>query len=209
VTQVTNPRDERDRDLGLARGLSVVSVLWGSVAAVAAVTLGLTSGSLSLIGFGLDSAIDSAASVALVWRFHVERQEPARALRVEHAAERAIGAVLIVAAAALTVGALRAVLAHDGVHPQPAQIVLLIASLVGLPPLALAKVRVATRLGSHALRNDALLTAAAAALAFVALAAIGLSSALGWWWADAAGSVVIAAVLAREGAASLREAARP
>jgi divalent metal cation (Fe/Co/Zn/Cd) transporter len=194
---------DRDGDLHRAFRLSVVSVVLGAVAAVAALTLGLTSGSLSLIGFGLDAAIDSAASTALVWRFHIERRDPERADRVEHLAERAVGYVLLVAAVALVVGAARALLTHGQAHTSSAHLALLILSLAVLPPLAVAKRRVALRLGSAALKNDALLTGAAALLALVALVATVLTETAGLWWSDAVGTLVIAAVLAREGMASV------
>jgi divalent metal cation (Fe/Co/Zn/Cd) transporter len=193
---------ERDVDVRRALALSLASVVIGLVASVAALALGLTSGSLSLVGFGLDAAIDSAASAALVWRFRIERRDAERADRVEHAAERIVGAVLVVAALALTVGAVRALLIHGEAHTSTAHLVLLVVSLVILPPLAIAKRRVALRLGSVALRNDALLTGAAALLALVALVATVLAETIGAWWADAAGTLIIAAVLAREGWAS-------
>ena len=190
-------------DVRRALALSLASVVIGLVASVAALALGLTSGSLSLVGFGLDAAIDSAASAALVWRFRIERRDAERADRVEHAAERIVGAVLVVAALALTVGAVRALLTHGAAHTSTAHLVLLVVSLVVLPPLAIAKRRVALRLGSVALRNDALLTGAAALLALVALVATVLAETVGAWWADAAGTLIIAAVLAREGWASV------
>jgi divalent metal cation (Fe/Co/Zn/Cd) transporter len=195
--------DLRHLDLRRALWLSVASVVVGLVAAVAALTLGLTSGSLSLVGFGLDAAIDSAASAALVWRFRIERRDPDRADRVEYAAERIVGGVLVVAAVALTIGAARALLTHGEAHTSPAHLVLLAVSLIVLPPLALAKRRVALRLGSVALRHDALLTGAAALLALVALLATVLAETAGLWWADAVGTIVIAVVLAREGWASV------
>jgi divalent metal cation (Fe/Co/Zn/Cd) transporter len=193
----------REVDLGRALALSVASVVIGLIAAVAALALGLTSGSLSLVGFGLDAAIDAAASTALVWRFRIERRDPIRADRVEHAAERIVGGVLIVAAVFLTIGAARALLTHGQAHTSLAHLVLLFASLLVLPPLAIAKRRVALRLGSAALRNDALLTGAAALLALVALVATVLAETAGMWWADAVGTLIIAAVLAREGWASV------
>lgn len=183
--------------------LSVASVVIGLLAAVAAISLGLGSGSLSLVGFGLDAAIDSAASAALVWRFRIERRDPERADRVEHAAERIVGGVLVAAALVLTVGAVRSLATHGEAHTSVPHLVLLLASLVVLPPLAVAKRRVALRLGSAALRNDALLTGAAALLALVALLATLLAETAGLWWADAVGTLVIAAVLAREGWASV------
>jgi divalent metal cation (Fe/Co/Zn/Cd) transporter len=195
----------RDADVRLARTLSIVSVVWGALAAVSALALGVAIGSLSTVGFGIDSAIDSAASVVLVWRFHVERQDPVRAIHVEHVAVRILGVVLIVSALALLVGAVRALVVEPGIHPIPAQTVLLIASLVVLPPLAIAKRRVSGRLGSRALANDALLTGAAAVLAAVALVSTAAAGVFGLWWADPLGALAIAAVLGREGWSSLRE----
>jgi len=199
----------RDADVRLARNLSIVSATWGAAAAVVALALGIASGSLSTVGFAIDSAIDSAASVALVWRFHVERQDPDRANHVEHVADRVVGVVLIVSAVVLVIGAVRALIAEPEIHPLPAQTVLLIASLVVLPPLAIAKRRVASRLGSRALANDSLLTAAAAVLALVALLSNLAATQLGIWWADPIGAIAIALVLAREGLTAVREAARP
>ncbi len=202
------PGAGRARDLGLARALSIVSVVWGALAAVGAIVLGLASGTLSLIGFGLDSGIDSCASIALIWRFQIEARDPDRALRVEHLAERIVGAVLVVASVFLAVGAARALVVGGEIHPGTAQLVLLVASLVVLPPLAVAKRRVSGRLGSRALRNDALLTAAAAVLALIALVA-GEVSSLGLTWADPIGSILIAAVLGRESLPSLSETSGP
>jgi divalent metal cation (Fe/Co/Zn/Cd) transporter len=193
---------ERVADLQRARRLSMLSVGAGVVAAIAGTAIGIATGSLAVIGFAIDAAIDAVASVALVWRFGIEQREPERALRVEHAAERAVGAVLLVAAISLSIGAIRALLTHGEVAASSAQVLLLVLSMVVLPPLAIAKRRAARRLDSKALANDALLTGAAALLAGVALLAVWLAAA-GLWWADAAGSVVIAAVLAREGWGSL------
>jgi divalent metal cation (Fe/Co/Zn/Cd) transporter len=197
------PMSDRPADLRRARSLSYASVALGVAASIAGVMIGLTTGSLAVIGFAIDAAIDATASVVLVWRFGIEQREPERAARVERAAERAVGGVLLVSAIALTVGAIRALVAHELVTPSVGQILLLVVSLAVLPALAVAKRRVAARLGSKSLSNDALLTGAAALLAAVALLAVALASA-GLWWADAAGSVEIAAALAREGWASVR-----
>ena len=72
-----------------------------------------------------------------------------------------------------------------------------------LPLLAAAKFRVAARLESGALRADSVLTAAAALLAVISLVSLAASSALGLWWADAVAALVVAAIVLREGWASL------
>lgn len=196
--------DTRPTDLRTAIQLSLVSVAWGGLAGVAALVLAYDTGSLSLLGFGVDAIIDSFASVTLIWRFSIEGRAPGRADRVEHAAERIVGGVLIAAALSLAVGAVRSLVAHVEVATTIGAIVLLCASVVVLPPLAIAKRRVAARLGSGALRADSLLTAAAGVLAAVGLTSLLLASVAHVWWADAIGALVIAALLAREGVASAR-----
>jgi divalent metal cation (Fe/Co/Zn/Cd) transporter len=196
---MTAIHEGRRSDLTAARRLSAISVVLGGVVAIGALAAGLAVGSLSTVGFGLDAAIDATASIVLWWRFATEESDPARAVRVEALAERAIGIVMLVSAAALVLGAVHGLLAHSISDTSTAQIALLVVSVVALPPLAFAKRRIALRLSSNALAKDALLTAAGAFLAFVALVASALAPALGLWWADSAGSVVIAVVLGREG----------
>ena len=195
-----------DRDALLRRALvlSVLSIIVNGIAGGTAVVVGLTSGSLSLLGFGFDAAIDSVASVALVWRFTIEKREPHRAEQVERLAEAIVGAVLLVLAAYLGVSAIRALAANG--HPQGTSlgVLLLVFSIVVLPPLALAKHRAARSLGSGALRADSILTGIAALLALISLTGLGLSVAFGLTWADAIGALVVTVILVREGIGSLQ-----
>jgi divalent metal cation (Fe/Co/Zn/Cd) transporter len=195
---------DRDRLLHRALVLSVLSIVINGLAGGSAVVVGLTSGSLSLLGFGFDAAIDSAASVALVWRFMIEKREPHRAEQVEKVAEAVVGAVLLALAAYLGVNAVRAL--ATGSHPEATTIGtgLLLLSVAVLPPLAIAKYRVARALGSGALRADSLLTGVAALLAGISLLGLGLSENLGLTWADAVGALIVTVILVREGIGSLR-----
>jgi divalent metal cation (Fe/Co/Zn/Cd) transporter len=204
--RVTPPKTRADRGALLRRAinLSVFSVAWNGIAGALAFSLAIATGSLSLLGFGVDAVIDSMASVALIWRFRVESRNPARAVRIEHVAERIVGGVLLTAALALSVGAVRSIVAHAQVETSIGALAILVASIAVLPPLAIAKRSVAADLRSGALRADALLTAAAAVLACVSLLGVVASTLLGLWWADAVGALVIAAFLAREGWTSVR-----
>ena len=161
------------------------------------------SGSLSLLGFGADAVIDSLASVVLIWRFLVESRQPDRAARVERTAERVVGLALIALALYLGVGALRALGAET--HPETSSVglALLLASAIVLPPLAVAKYRVAARLGSGALRADSILTAVAALLALISLASLVMSQSFGLWWADAVAALIVGMIVLREGLSSL------
>jgi divalent metal cation (Fe/Co/Zn/Cd) transporter len=197
----------RDTDLTRALRLSGLSIVWSGVAGSIAVYAALVSGSLSLLGFGVDAVIDSIASIVLVWRFSVEARQPHRAERVETAAERVVGVALIALALYLGFGAIRALMAQA--HPETSLISLglLLASAVVLPPLAIAKYRVAARLGSGALRADSILTAVAAILAVISLASLVAAQSLGLWWADAIAALIVGLIVLREGWSSLNLAA--
>jgi divalent metal cation (Fe/Co/Zn/Cd) transporter len=195
----------RHADLRRAIALSVVSVAWSGLAGGSAVIIALSSGSLSLLGFGFDAAVDSVASIALIWRFAAEHGQPHRADRVESVAAVVVGAVLVVLGVYLGYQSLVAIVTQ-GVHEtsNPA-IALLVASAIVLPPLGIAKRRVADRLASGALRGDSVLTLVAGLLAVVGLVSAVLTTTLGLRWADAAGGLLVAVVLVREGAGGLRE----
>lgn len=195
---------QRDEMLRRALQLSVLSIIISALAGGTAVVVGLATGALSLLGFGFDAAIDSIASVALVWRFSIEAREPHRAERVERIAEVAVGAALLVLGVYLGFSATRALVDHS--HPEFTVVgtALLLASLVVLPPLALAKYRLARVLESRALRADSLLTGVAAVLAVISLVGFLLAEVFGLTWADAVGALLVTLVLLREGWLSLR-----
>jgi len=191
-----------------ALALCVLSIILSGIAGGSATVVGLASGSLTLLAFGFDAAIDSMASLALVWRFSIEAREPLRAARVERIAEGVVGTTLLLLAAYLGLSAISALI--TAAHPEPTDvgIALLLFSVAALPPLALAKNRVARTLNSGAMRADSVLTGVAAFLALVSLVGFGLTQAFGLTWADAIGALIATAILSREGFASLRAARR-
>jgi divalent metal cation (Fe/Co/Zn/Cd) transporter len=178
--------------------LSFVTIGWNLIAGTVAVASALLYGSISLAAFGLSMLIDTAASVALVWRFRMEERDPDGADRVEARAEVAIGIAMTAAAVYLALQSAHAL--WRGSHPETALpgIVVSVASLLFLPWLARAKWRVAQELGSKALRGDSLLTAASATLAATTLVALVANAAFGWWWADPVAALLIAAALVFE-----------
>jgi len=203
------PSSEREFLIRRAIVLSVISICLSALVGVFAVGVAVTTGSLSLLGFGVDAAIDSVASMVLVWRFRIETAHPHRAERVERLAEVAIGVVLLLFAIYLAINAVAAIVAQT--HPEitPAGLALLLLSVVLLPPLARAKYQTARALASGALHADSILTGIAALLALVSLVSLGLTLALELWWSDAVGALVVAAVLAREGWGAFRSSAEP
>jgi divalent metal cation (Fe/Co/Zn/Cd) transporter len=193
---------DRHRLLRRALELSALSVGFSGLVGIVAVAVGLASGRLALLGFGFDSAIDSIASIVLFWRFRIEASQPHHAERAEAIAETVVSVVLIVLGVYLGVSSVQAL--AGGAHPSTNEVGLGISllSVVVLPPLALAKRRVARALDSGALRGDSVLTGIAATLALVSLLAFVLTEAFGISGADAMGGLVVAVVLAREGLAA-------
>ena len=171
---------------------------------VVAVGVGLATARLSLLGFGFDATIDAVASVVLLWRFRIESTQPHRAERAERTAEMVVSAVLVILAAYLAYGAVQAL--ASGAHPSTTEVGVGISlfSVVALPPLAVAKRRVAAALDSGALRADSILTGIAALLALISLLGFVLTEAFGIAGADAIGGLVVAAFLAREGLSAFR-----
>lgn len=183
----------------------MVSVAWSGLAGGSAVILAMSTGSLSLLGFGFDAAVDSIASIALIWRFAAEHGQPHRADRVESVAAVVVGAVLVVLGVYLGYQSLVGLVAPAVHETSTPAIALLVASAIVLPPLGIAKRQIAERLASGALRGDSVLTLVAGLLAVVGLVSALLTTTLGLRWADAAGGLLVAVVLVREGAGGLRE----
>jgi divalent metal cation (Fe/Co/Zn/Cd) transporter len=194
--------NDRERDVAWAIRLSAFTIAWNLVFGAAAVVVATATGSSSLVGFGLDAVVDAAASVVLVWRFREERVDERRAQRIEGIALRVVGVSLVSAATYVSVRSIVSLVQQSGPESSTFGLVLAAASAVVLPFLARAKVRVAGRLGSRALRADGILTAAAGLLAIISLAAAALDG-LGLWWADPVAALLIAAFLFVEGGRSI------
>jgi len=197
---------ESHADIRRAGRLSALTVAWNMVVGGGAVATALSTGSLALIGFGINAVVDSSVSVLLVWRFHAEgRGHVERAERAEARAERLAGVAFLAIALYLVVQAIRALTNASGSHATTFGIVEAAAALAVLPFLARAKYTLALRIGSRALRADSQLTASGVALAGVALAALVVHGAFGWFWADPAGALAIAGILGWQGATILRQ----
>jgi divalent metal cation (Fe/Co/Zn/Cd) transporter len=177
---------------------------------VAAVISAVASGSLALVGFGVNAVVDSSVSALLVWRFRAELAGHAgRVVRAERVALRLAAAAFSIIAVYLGV---RAVLALARGHHSAAStfgVVEAAASLVVLPYLAIAKWRLSRVLRSRALRADSLLTVSGVALAAIALAGQLAQRVLGWWWADPVAGLVMAGFLGWQGFRSARDAREP
>ena len=185
---------------------SVLSLAWAGAAGAASIGAGIAASSVALVGFGANSLLDAGASAVLVHRFRHEHLGRGEADTVERLAGYAVGAAMIAVALYLAASSISALAGHSEPHTSAFGIGLAAASLLALPVLARAKLRLAAPLGSSALRGDGVLSLAGAVLAAATLVALLLDAALGWWWADAVAALLIAAILVTEGSRTIANA---
>jgi divalent metal cation (Fe/Co/Zn/Cd) transporter len=195
----------RKQALVRGRRLEYLTVGWNSLEAVAAIVAGAFAGSIALVGFGLDSVIETSSGLALLWRLsHANERNSESRERAERISLRIVGASFL---------ALGAYVAFDAVHdlwkrqaPEHSipGIVIAAVSLIAMPILARAKRKVAQTLNSNALKADSRQTDLCAYLSAILLGGLLLNVLVGWWWADPVAGLIMVPIIVREGVEALR-----
>ena len=179
-----------------ARVLNRISLAWNATEAAVALAAGIAAGSVSLVGFGLDSVVEVSASAALAWRLGREdaagctQPDDRRATRLVAGSFAALGGYV-------GIEAVRSLVDGDRPATSGVGIALAMLSLVLMPVLVRAKRRVAPVLGSRAQEAEADQTALCALLSGVLLVGLVANAALGWWWADGVAALGIAVLALR------------
>lgn len=187
----------------LGRRLQYLTIAWNSAECAVAVVTGFLAGSVALVGFGLDSAIEVASSFAALWRLRRDADESRREA-AERVTLRVVGSCFLLLAVYVTSDALQTLRDHHAPAPSTVGIVLAALSLVVMPTLVHFKRRVAHRLASGALEAEARQTLVCAYLSATLLAGLGLNAWLGWWWADPVAGLVMVPLIAWEGWEAVR-----
>jgi divalent metal cation (Fe/Co/Zn/Cd) transporter len=196
AAQRPEPSSEWLRAAKRAKALSWLSLVWMGAEGGIAITAGILAGSIALIGFGIDSAIEGVASMVIIWRF-----TGARALSdaAEQRAQKIVAVQFFLLAPYVIFEAVQHLASAERPEVSVLGMVLTATSLVGMPALGVAKRRLAHQLGSQATHGEGtqnLLCAYLAAAVFLGLAGNAL---FGWWWLDPIAALVIAAVATKEG----------
>jgi divalent metal cation (Fe/Co/Zn/Cd) transporter len=175
--------------------LEYATMAWMVAEAAVAITAGVLASSIVLVGFGLDSVIEFLAAMIVIWQLRGEiagQQRETRAVRL----------------IAVTFFALAAYLAAESIHDlliraRPGEsiagLAVSAAALVVMPVLAVAKRRTGQAMGNRTLVAESAESFFCAYTSAAALAGVGLNAALGWWWADPAAALIIAAFAVKEG----------
>ncbi|HKO44937.1 MAG TPA: cation transporter [Pyrinomonadaceae bacterium] len=193
-----------DRAIAVRRGRSLeyLTIVWNLLEGFISVGAGLLAGSIALVGFGIDSFIESLSGGALLRRLHLDA--PERREKADRIALRIIGVSFLLLAAYVAVDALKALINREPPEATYLGIGIAALSLVVMPLLARAKRRIAKELHSHAMEADARQTDICTYLSAILLGGLLLNAVIGWWWADPVAALVMIPIIGKEGIDALR-----
>jgi divalent metal cation (Fe/Co/Zn/Cd) transporter len=198
-SEVASPLDQAEL-VRRGRELEYLTIAWNSFEEVVALVSGVASGSIALVGFGLDSVIETMSAGILIWRLRaVEDAE-----RRERTARRLVGICFLLLAAYVAAESIRALWMKEQPERSVPGILIAVAAVIVMPLLGRAKRRVAAQLKTGALHSDSRQADFCAWLSGILLVGLLLHWLLGWWWADAVAALVMVPIMAREGVLAVR-----
>jgi divalent metal cation (Fe/Co/Zn/Cd) transporter len=188
------------REFTAKRGkrLEYFTIAWNSLEGLVGIAAGVLAGSISLVGFGVDSLIEVTSGATLLWRMSVDEDVEKRE-QSERRSLRIVGACFIALALYVSYEAVSDLGRKSAPERSVPGIVLAVASLIVMPILSRAKKRVGSVLGSAAMNADARQTDFCVYLSAILLSGLVLNATLGWWWADPLAALVMVPMIAKEG----------
>jgi divalent metal cation (Fe/Co/Zn/Cd) transporter len=178
------------------RQLSWLSLVWMGAEGGIAILAGIMAGSIALIGFGIDSAVEGFASAIIVWRFTGWRLHSGAA---EQRAQKLVAIQFFLLAPYVAFEAVHKLITAEQPSTSYLGMALTASSVVGMPLLGVAKKRLADQLGSAATKGEGNQNLLCAYLAAAVLAGLAGNALFGLWWLDPAAALFIAGVAVREG----------
>ncbi|MDP9202748.1 MAG: cation transporter [Gemmatimonadota bacterium] len=183
--------------------LSYATIGYNSLEAIGSLIAGLFSGSVALVGFGIDSVIEVIASMAAQWRLRIDA-DLSRRFESEVLTLRIVGWCFVALAVYVTIDGLKSLYLAEEPDRSWFGLIVLGLSVIVMPALAWAKRRVAIKMQSSALEAEAKQTSLCAYLSVIALGGVGLNAFFGWWWADPVAALAMVPIIVREGVHGIR-----
>jgi len=192
------------RELSARQGkrLEYFTIGWNTLEGLVAVFTGALAGSISLVGFGIDSFIEVISGATLLWRMSVDDNEAQRE-KNERTSLRIVGVCFVTLSIYIAYESTADLLTRRAPEHSIPGIVLAIVSLLVIPLLSRAKQRVGTSLASAAMHADARQTEFCTYLSAILLGGLVLNAAFGLWFADPLAALLMAPIILREGAQGL------
>ncbi len=174
--------------------LAYATIAWNVLEAIAAIAAGAAANSVGLVSFGLDSTIEVASALVVVWQFRGGHDE-----QRERVALRAIAISFFALATYAAIQAVVDLVTRSEPESSTPGIVIAALSLVVMPVLSWAKRRVGRQLGSKTVVADSAQTLLCTYLSAALLVGLVLNAAFGWWWADPLVALVVTVLALTEG----------
>ena len=194
---------ERTAVVRHGRRLEYFTIAWNGLEGLVAVVAGAIAGSISLVGFGIDSFIEVTSGSVLLWRMSVDKQVQRRKLN-ERRALRIVGVCFLLLAAYIAYESVLDLWSRRVPEHSIPGIVVACVSLVVMPLLSRAKRKVGRALGSAAMDADAKQTEFCTYLSAILLVGLLLNTFFGLWWADPVAALVMVPIIAKEGVGGLQ-----
>jgi len=185
------------------RRLEYFTIAWNTLEGIVAIIAGIVAGSISLVGFGIDSFVEVTSGAALLWRMSVDENVHRRE-RNERLALRIVGLCFLALAVYVGYESIDDLIRRYAPEHSIPGIVLACVSLLVMPVLSRAKRKVGTALGSAAMHADAKQTDFCVYLSAILLGGLLLNALFGLWWADPVAALIMAPIIAKEGIKGLR-----
>jgi divalent metal cation (Fe/Co/Zn/Cd) transporter len=180
------------------RRLEYFTIVWNSLEGLIGITAGALAGSISLVGFGIDSLIEVTSGATLLWRMSVDA-DVRRRERNERLSLRIVGSCFLALAVYIMYAAVSDLTKKSAPEHSIPGIVLACISLVVMPILSRAKKKIGRALNSAAMNADARQTDFCVYLSAILLIGLVLNTAVGWWWADPIAALAMVPIIAKEG----------
>jgi divalent metal cation (Fe/Co/Zn/Cd) transporter len=202
MNTITPIATDDNKGIRAALRLETLTIGWMVIEAGASIGAGVVAGSVLLLAFGVDSIIELISAGVLYHRLRKEADGTADAEAIEaleHRAARIAGYLLYALVAYVVLLSAYGLLHRHTAETSPVGLAVALIAALGMPVLARAKIRVADRIGSNALRADAMETFTYGFLSWVLLAGLAANALLHWWWLDSVAALVLVPFLAKEG----------
>jgi divalent metal cation (Fe/Co/Zn/Cd) transporter len=183
--------------------LEYLTIGWNLLECLVAVTAGLFAGSVALVGFGVDSAIESVSGSVLLWRLYAERRG-SHVEKIERRALWMVGLSFLLLAVYVAYDSATTLIQRKEPERSLIGILLAIVSLIVMPFLARAKRKAAANLNSAALQADSRQTSLCAYLSAILVGGLALNATVGWWWADPLAALLMVPIIANEGKEAIK-----
>ena len=183
--------------------LEYFTIGYNVIEAIISIAFGSMANSIALVGFGLDSIVESLSGLVLIWRLRqhqkiTEEEEE----KIEKKAMKFIAITFLILALYVLFQSIKKLIFQEIPDPSLPGIIIAIVSTLVMPILSLQKYRIGKKINSKALIADSKETLACFFLSLALLLGLGLNYLLDFWQADPIVGIIIVVFLLREGIAS-------